>query len=724
MASKDQNIPLADAEMKIPKVFISYNHKDQEVALKIKDRLERAGIEVIIDVEAMATGENIEGFIKKCIKESGITLSLISANSLMSAWVAMETIWSSYDETLRGRYFMPCNIDNSIFERSFPDRSLDVLDQQIKEIDNTIQIRLQKGRGIEDITNERTRINHLKVELPSIIGRLKNSLCVNLSDSQFDTGMVKVISDIINTLNIKGLTDLIETQTKLSADQPGNKQLQKTDHHSKLHVADEIKMGRILYKIADTMQLNRTERCEIRIAKKEISLIKLLKGLVKDKVKIEGVKISDDMEVKLVSSGNNAFKIVSITNQEQLIDDDSFTQWIFDVTPLMTGNQLLTLVVSIITRNIHDKEIKKDVVFERIINVVTSKVELKTNSTFEKMDLTDLVKNDNNFLQNLTNSSTTIIVNSSDKKFPNDYGTTDKGSLKEEAQESKWKSTTLTSFEGHLEKAELSKTMDVLTEDSEISIIHGNPYRCKTEPKEGILDIYNDHTVDNIPIIEMIFVKGGEFVMGDNNSKYEWEKPACKVGVSDFYIGKYPVTQRQWVDIMGYNPSYFKGCDNCPVESVSWYEVQEFIQKLNIKTGINYRLPTEEEWEYAAGGWDSIGNVTGQTKYAGTNNSSELGYYAWYYGNSGCKTHPVGTNKPNRLGIYDMSGNVWEWCNDRYGSDFYKIRPIYNPVGSYRVLRGGSWFEYADYSRIACRFINLPDCNWNDTGFRLSFALQ
>ncbi len=186
----------AKSTSRLPKIFISYSFKDHQVAFKIKQKLTDAGLEVIIDVDAMNTGESNAGFIKKCIQQSGITLSLVSPNSLMSAWVAMETIWSTYDETLRGRYFMPCTIDNSFFNYSFTDEALDALDVQTTEIKNTIKVRLQKGRGIEDLTEELTRINRLKNELPTIVGKLKNSFCVNISDDNFETGMGKVISDI------------------------------------------------------------------------------------------------------------------------------------------------------------------------------------------------------------------------------------------------------------------------------------------------------------------------------------------------------------------------------------------------------------------------------------------------------------------------------------------------------------------------------------------------
>jgi len=217
---------------------------------------------------------------------------------------------------------------------------------------------------------------------------------------------------------------------------------------------------------------------------------------------------------------------------------------------------------------------------------------------------------------------------------------------------------------------------------------------------------------------EMVFVKAGTFTMGctseQGNDCYDREKPAHQVTLSDFYIGKYEVTQKQWTAMMGSNPSNFKNCDNCPVEGVSWNDVQEFIKKLNRKTGKNYRLPTEAEWEYAARG----GNQSKGYKYSGSN---KLGDVGWYDNNSGSKTHPVGQKSANELGIYDMSGNVYEWCSDRYGS--YSSSSQRNPQGassgSIRVLRGGSWFSSAEYCRLSVRNYNIPDYRINGNGFRL-----
>lgn len=213
---------------------------------------------------------------------------------------------------------------------------------------------------------------------------------------------------------------------------------------------------------------------------------------------------------------------------------------------------------------------------------------------------------------------------------------------------------------------------------------------------------------------DMVFVKGGTFKMGSNNGDSD-EKPVHTVTVSDFYIGKYEVTQKQWRDVMGTNPSYFSGCDDCPVEQVSWNDVQKFIKKLNKKNWKKYRLPTEAEWEYAARG----GKKSKGYKYAGSDN---IGNVAWYSENSYDKTHTVGTKRANELGIYDMTGNVWEWCNDWYDGDYYGKSPKSNPKGpksgSGRVNRGGGRGTNAGCCRVADRIYNSPGYS-TSMGFRL-----
>ncbi|MFY9270865.1 MAG: formylglycine-generating enzyme family protein [Candidatus Manganitrophaceae bacterium] len=199
----------------------------------------------------------------------------------------------------------------------------------------------------------------------------------------------------------------------------------------------------------------------------------------------------------------------------------------------------------------------------------------------------------------------------------------------------------------------------------------------------------------------MLLIKGGCFEMGDTSGGGGGdERPVHAVCVGDFFLGIAEVTQAQWQSVMGTNPSNFKGPDR-PVENVSWLDVQEFIQKLNERAGGAYRLPTEAEWEYAA-------RSRGQNqKYAGTNQDTELEQFAWFKANSGDSTHPVMQKRPNGLGLYDMTGNVWEWVQDWYDGGYYKNSPKENPKGPAsgedRVLRGGSWDDNPGYLRAASR---------------------
>ena len=217
---------------------------------------------------------------------------------------------------------------------------------------------------------------------------------------------------------------------------------------------------------------------------------------------------------------------------------------------------------------------------------------------------------------------------------------------------------------------------------------------------------------------EMVEVRGGTFRMGATSEQgcdaYDWEKPVHSVTLSGYYIGKTEVTQALWKAVMGSNPSYFKG-DDLPVECVSWDDCQEFIRKLNSLTGQHFRLPTEAEWEFACrGGNNSLGY-----KYSGSDNIDNV---AWYDGNSGDKTHPVATKSANELGIYDMSGNVWEWCCDWYGD--YTSGALTNPKGpesgSYRVLRGGSWNYGARNCRSSFRNYDYPSFRIIILGLRLA----
>ncbi len=207
-------------------------------------------------------------------------------------------------------------------------------------------------------------------------------------------------------------------------------------------------------------------------------------------------------------------------------------------------------------------------------------------------------------------------------------------------------------------------------------------------------------------LVKMIDIPSGSFMRGDYSDKH-------RVTINSFKIGKYEVTQGLWEAVMGSNPSNFKGNPNFPVEQVNWNDFQEFIEKLNEMTGKKYRLPTEAEWEYAARANQSY-------EYAGSDNIDAV---AWYNKNSGSKTHPVGQKQANGFGLYDMSGNVWEWCQDWYHSNC-NVAPIDGsaweyPTGSDRVVRGGCWSNRDFSCRSADRNCNDPSSRNYYDGFRL-----
>ena len=253
-----------------------------------------------------------------------------------------------------------------------------------------------------------------------------------------------------------------------------------------------------------------------------------------------------------------------------------------------------------------------------------------------------------------------------------------------------------------------------------------NPPKKQYSEEPRVSSSYTDDgimfSIGNVRF-EMVRVEGGTFTIGataeQGSDAYSDEKPTHQVTLSSYSIGKTEVTQALWQAVMGSNPSVFKG-SNLPVEQVSWEDCQTFIRKLNALTGKNFRLPTEAEWEFAARG----GNNSRGYKYSGSNTLSNV---AWYDDST---THPVATKAPNELGIYDMSGNVWEWCNDGYGS--YTSASQTNPTGPDSgwlnrvfsgfdpVFRGGSWCLYAECCRVSYRRSGAPLFREDYFGLRLA----
>ena len=271
-----------------------------------------------------------------------------------------------------------------------------------------------------------------------------------------------------------------------------------------------------------------------------------------------------------------------------------------------------------------------------------------------------------------------------------------------------------------------------MTEQFDVSL-------CHNSGDKPVISIYQSppsftETLAGNTKLEMVKIPAGSFAMGTEETEvihfcteygtnwFKNEMPQHRVNLQEFYLGKYPITQEQYQAIMGNNPSHFKDNPKNPVENVSWNDAQEFCQKLSEKTGKKYRLPSEAEWEYAC-------RAGTETHYYFGDNQGFLKEYAWYGDNSGSKPHPVGQKKPNDWGLYDMHGNVWEWCEDG-GHENYENAPTdgtawdeNHSVTNMRILRGGFWGHYPSDCRSAIRLLRDIDIDADLRDFILGFRV-
>ena len=243
--------------------------------------------------------------------------------------------------------------------------------------------------------------------------------------------------------------------------------------------------------------------------------------------------------------------------------------------------------------------------------------------------------------------------------------------------------------------------------------------------------IPNRRTFANSIGMKFVLVPAGSFMIGsppDEPGRGDDERQHRVTLTKGFYMGVTEVTQGQWCQIMGNNPSHFRDCGaDCPVEFVSWNDCQEFVKHLNEREGGNkYRLPTEAEWEYACRAGSITAFANGSITKTGCGHDPNLDVMGWYCGNSGKKPHPVAQRKPNAFGLYDMHGNIWEWCQDWYGP--YPSGHVSDPTGpssgSDRVLRGGGWHEDVEGCRSALRVGRSPASRAGTLGFRLTGTLS
>lgn len=239
--------------------------------------------------------------------------------------------------------------------------------------------------------------------------------------------------------------------------------------------------------------------------------------------------------------------------------------------------------------------------------------------------------------------------------------------------------------------------------------IQGKKPRNTDQQQKGMTQAERDHIIQNL-INNLVYVEGGTFLMGAIPDKGDivtliTKRESCEMRINSFSICKYEVTQEEWIAVMGNNPSRFKG-NKLPIENVSWDDCQEFIRELNVLTGKIFRLPSVAEWEYAARG----GKQSKGYSYAGSNVIHDV---AWHSDNSSNRTHKVGQKKPNELGLYDMSGNVWEWCAGEYKNSSNQLE---------RNMRGGSGWKLDRFESCCVSFCAVSDDKWKDKfiGFRIA----
>lgn len=284
------------------------------------------------------------------------------------------------------------------------------------------------------------------------------------------------------------------------------------------------------------------------------------------------------------------------------------------------------------------------------------------------------------------------------------------------------------SEKAEIERKEAEKAQAKRAEDEKARLERETADKLAAEKESQKRSLQEKIAADKLVAVyntKMVFVDGGSFTMGCTREQEEncfsSERPEHVVNLHPFYLSKYDVTQQQWESLMGTNPSSHQDCPTCPVENVSWNMAMNFIAKLNQLSGKSYRLPTEAEWEYAARG----GNKSKKFKFAGSNSIDSVG---WYDGNSQHVPQPVGLKMPNELDLYDMTGNVWQWCSDWYSDDYYLHSPAENPLGPSsgegKVARGGSWLIEAKFCHISFRSKLDPDGTLNYFGFRLASDSQ
>ena len=713
------------------KVFISYawGGESERIAIEVEKALSEKGLEIVRDKSG---GLDYKGLIKEFMQEIGkgnFVIVIISDKYLRSENCMFELIEIAKNGSFAQRIFPIILEDARIYKPIQRVKYLKHWEKQITELNDALK-ELQDVADIADIQEELSFYKEIRKEIAGLAGQLKN--------------MNTLTPEMHQKSNFQQIYEQIESELKAKAAFGKKEEKLKAQVQEKV-IATDYEYDVFLSFSSKDEDFVKAVSAELRAYNLRVFMSN--DSLAKDAGKPFFERINHALgnsQHFLLASTPNAMQSGWVQHEyssffsQQYIPSKGKRKLMILKGPDFEFKLLPQLLRTIQASESVEQVIKQLVRPSQLQNKIQEEEKLKQQLKQQKLEQAEEKLWEETKTRDTREAYEQYLIRSELKKFArkareliNTRRLEEIAADAKKKDDEKWNNAkqenSIEAYNDYLSCQKKGKySEDARRKINELIEKEYNEIKVKTPVKE----IYTKPkpVLKTLDLLEMVFVEGGTYMMGydpkrDGEDKYmDPSKPLHQVQVNDFYIGKYEVTQAQWRNVMGENPSYFKDCDKCPVEQVSWNEVQDFIKKLNQQTGGNYRLPTEAEWEFAARG----GNLSKGYRYAGSNTIDEV---AWYKDNAENRTHNVGYKRPNELGVYDMSGNVWEWCEDDWHGDFrsapsdgsaWMDESNRNP---FHVLRGGSWVSYSHLCNITYRNLEDSGRRYYSNGFRLAASL-